>query len=424
MHLRERNHPSSHIFTGTILLVAISLGCSLDSVSAAGNEAAPAGTGNPPAHMSETLRSSIHDLAVVPGADPTSHDIAGSYDEEKPSVSSGIASGTTLGTPSMDVGPVTVGTSIPALILPGAIVGGLYGHAKGKVQGFRDALTEDLASATNQPLTNSRLALLVYQELQGLPDLESNLFAATTPIADDTDAILYVSINNVVIDVRDDEAILKTTAEITMLSKSDGTRLYRKWFYYQDMDTLSNWTENDNALWHDYANFAGHYLGREIAADVFARVTPRHELRPAATESMSLKRNNEWQGSSKFKAPELAWDLTLLGDDPHYSWVDKIDESNIYYDLEIYDTHRLVYAKEQIPEPYYELDRNLDTCVSYRWSIRPSYHVGDSIKYGEWMRSPSKIEQDTGKGHIGQKASKAPAYIQDFPYLKIDCRAR
>lgn len=414
MHLRERNRPPSHIFTGAKLLVAISLGCC----------AAQAGADSPPAHMSETLRSSIGDLAVVPGADPTSHDIAGSYDEEKPSLSGGIVSGTTMGTPSIDAGPVTVSTSIPGLILPGAIVGGLYGHAKGKVQEFRDALTEDLASATNQPLTNSRLALLVYQELQGLPDLESNLFAATTPIADDTDAILYVSINNVVIDVRDHEAILKTTAEITILSKGDGTRLYRKWFYYQDMDTLSHWTENDNALWHDYANFASHYLGREIAADVFARVTPRHELRPAATESMSLKRNNEWQGTSKFKAPALAWDLTLLGDDPHYVWVDKIDESDIYYDLEIYDTHRLVYAKEQIPDPYYKLESNLATCENYRWSIRPSYHVGDSIKYGEWMRSPSEIEQVAGKGHIGQEASEAPAYIQDFPYLKIDCRAR
>jgi len=233
-----------------------------------------------------------------------------------------------------------------------------------------------------------------------------------------------VSINNVVIDVRDNEAILKTTAEITMLSKSDGSRLYQKWFYYQDRDKLSSWTENDNALWHDYANFASHYLGREIAADVFARVTPLHELRPVATKSMLLKRNNEWQGSSKSRAPELAWKLTLLGDDPHYSWVDEISESKLYYDLEIYDTHRLVYAKEQITEPYFKLDRELDPCKSYRWSIRPSYHVGNSIKYGEWMRSPSETEQKTGNGHIGEKASEAPAYLQDFAYLKIDCRAQ
>jgi len=417
MDLRRRNHSPRNLATGTTLLVAISIGCSLVSANAAG-------TSIPPQHLSETVRASVHDLAVIPGADPTTQDIAGSYDEAKPNFSSGMVTGTRMGAPSMEVGPVTVSTSIPALILPGAIAGGLFGHAKGKLQGFRDALAEDLASETNQPLTNSRLALLVYQELQGLPDLESNLLASTTPIGDGTDATLYVSINNVVIDIRDDDAILKTTAEITMLKKSDGSRLHKKWFYYQDRDRLSTWTENDNALWHDYANFASHYLGREIAADVFARVTPRHELRPAATKTMSLKRNNDWQGSSKLKAPEFAWDLTLLGEDPHYPWIGEIGESDIYYDLEIYDMHRLVYAKEQIAEPFYKLDTNLDTCKTYRWSIRPSYHVGNSVKYGEWMRSPSDIEQKTGKGHIGTQASRAPAYLQDFAYLKIDCRAR
>ncbi len=113
----------------------------------------------------------------------------------------------------------------------------------------------------------------------------------------------------------------------------------------------------------------------------------------------------------------------MLGGDSYGPWANAIDESAIYYDVEIYDTHRLVYAEEAVPDPHHTLEFDIDGCKSYRWSVRPSYHIGSDIKFGEWMRfnSGSDDELANEKGITGRKASEAPAYIQDFALLKIKC---
>ncbi len=314
------------------------------------------------------------------------------------------------------------------MTLPGAIVGGISGKTKREIQEFRDALTEDLAQAANQPLTNDGLALDVYRGLRSVPGLDSKLFAPTTPIPNDTDAILYVSVKDVTIDVQGKEAILTTSAAVTLRRLSDGKDLYEKVIQYQDRDTLNNWTENENALWHDYANFARHYLGREISAEVFDRIELRHELHPKESDTVARIKKNEWQGVSRSTHPTLAWQLTLLGGDSYGSWTDTIDESDIYYDVEIYDMHRLVYAEKQVQDPLHTLAFEIDACKTYRWSVRPSYHLGSDIKFGEWMRfnpdTDTDTATDTGRGSVGKKASEAPAYIQDFALLKIKCGRR
>ena len=88
--------------------------------------------------------------------------------------------------------------------------------------------------------------------------------------------------------------------------------------------------------------------------------------------------------------------------------------------------HRLVYAEKQVQDPLHPLVFEIDACKTYRWSVRPSYHLGSDIKYGEWMRfsSDTDTDTDTGKGNVGKKASEAPAYIQDFALLKIKCGRR
>ncbi len=118
--------------------------------------------------------------------------------------------------------------------------------------------------------------------------------------------------------------------------------------------------------------------------------------------------------------------MTLLGGDSYGSWAIVIDESDIYYDVEIYDMHRLVYAEKQVEDPTHTLEFEIDACKTYRWSVRPSYHLGTDIKFGEWMRfrSDSDTDTDTGKGSVGKKASEAPAYIQDFALLEIKCGRR
>ena len=383
----------------------------------------------PDEHMSEAIRSSIKKVVVVPGISPASQGISGTYEKDTEGLIDGIDSGSRIGTISKEVGGVPISFPIPGLALPGAIFGGISGKYKREVQEFRDALTEMLANAANQPLTNENLALDVFWGIRKVPNLESKLFAPTTPIPNDTDAILYISIKAVRIDVQGKEATLTISASATLNSFSDGKELYETVIYYQETDELGNWTSNDNALFRDYANFARHYLGRELTDDVFARVSPDHELNPMETDTVKKVKKNEWQGVSKSLSPTLAWDFKLIGGDSYRAWIDEIDASDIYYDVEIYNLHELVYAAEQIPDPSHIIAVELEDCQTYRWSVRPVYHVGSDIKVGEWMRfSPdTESESEAGKmlpaakSMIGRNASEAPAYVQDFATLEIKC---
>ena len=54
----------------------------------------------------------------------------------------------------------------------------------------------------------------------------------------------------------------------------------------------------------------------------------------------------------------------------------------------------------------------------------PAYHFNGDIKYGDWMRSPPESGTGTGSANEGKKASAAPALIQYFATLKIDCHAK
>lgn len=66
------------------------------------------------------------------------------------------------------------------------------------------------------------------------------------------------------------------------------------------------------------------------------------------------------------------------------------------------------------------------------WSVRPSYHVGGTIRYGEWMRfvppPDPEAKQSVVAGPVsslvGRQASLAPAYIQDFASLEIKCGSK
>lgn len=427
MQNQDQYRELTHTVISRLMLVVLSAAILLDASWAAQDQSTPKPTpssqeSSAPAshtHMSEELRSGTKKIVVIAGESPAKQEITGSYEKATPGVLGGISSGSRAGSPSREIGGVTVTFPIPILTVPGAIVGGIAGSTKREIQEFRDALTEDLANASSRRLTNDGLALNVYRNLQGLPELDSSLFASTTPVSDDVDAILYVSIRDVTIDVQGKEAILSTTAELTLRRRSDEEDLYKRLILYQDKDTLANWTRNQNALWHDYANFARHYLGREISAEVFGRVELRHELHPRKSRDLTLIRKNEWQGTSKTTSPTLAWELTLLGGDSYGSWSEDIDESNVYYDVEIYDAHKLVYEQGQVADPLHTIVYPLEACKTYRWSVRPSYRIGNSIKYGEWMRLNS--DSEAGKGNVGRKASEAPAYSQEFALLKIKC---
>lgn len=375
-----------------------------------------------PSHMPEAERTALKDVVIVGGPSPIDQAITGSYEKDTPGTLGGISGGAAASTPSAQMGPVTVNFPFPILQLPGAIIGGITGTTQRKIQDLRDAMTEDIAEANNKTLINDGLALDVYRGLQRLPELESKLFAASTEIPDGTDAVMYVSVKEITIDVQKNDAILTAAVNVSLESVVSQSKIYETVVRYQDQASLSEWTENDNALWQDFANYARHYLGRAVTADTFAEIELNHELSPAKSADIKQARRNMWEGSTRSATPTLAWDFKLLGDDAYGSWTDAIDADNVYFDLEIYDAHRMVYEMKQIPEHQHTLVYELDPCQTYRWSVRPTYYIGEDVRIGRWMQFTADAPSAIGKGIVGRDAATAPAYTQDFAALKFDCR--
>ena len=382
---------------------------------------------NPNAYLPETVRTSIDKAVIIGGESPPQEEISGSYRKETAGLVGGMSDGSRLGTISQEIGGVNVNFPVPILTIPGAIFGGLSGATRREIQEFRDALTKELSEAESKPLTNDGLALDVYQELGKLSSPDTKLFAPSVPIPADTDAILFVSFDNVGIDVKGDEAVLAVAAKATVRNPDDGLKIYDTVVAYEDRDTLKNWTANDNALWKDYANYAAHYLAREIAAVLFGRVEPAHRLKPTESATVSRVKKDDWRGVSKSRTPTLAWEI-VPATDSLSPLIASAGDAEIRYDVEIYDNRRLVYAQREVPATTHTLGYEIESCKSYRWSVRPSYRVDGVARYGEWMRSPPTTDADSeaaatpaGNGNVGRRASEAPAYIQDFAELKIKC---
>jgi len=374
-------------------------------------------------HMSEALRESVTRVVVLPTSTPAEQGVAGTYDKETKGLVGGALEGSQMGRGvGMDVGGIPVNVPFPILTLPGAIFGGLSEMSKEQIQEFRDTLTEELADAASQPLSNDALASNVFWNIRDLPQVDARVFALTTPIPEDTEAVLYVAMKDMTIDVQKDEAVITTTASAALRRTSDGQYMYQRDVSYQDRDTLSNWTKDDSAAWKNYANFARHYIGQEISAEVFDRVDIPHELTPEKSDTVSPVKKNVWQGMTKSMTPTFAWTFSLTGDGAAYPWADKITADNISYDIEIYDLYRPVYAQQNIRRKEHTPEVPLPDCGQYRWTVRPVYHVDDAVYYGEWMRkSPPGTP---GNGNVGRAASEVPAYLQDFAVVDVKCGRR
>ncbi len=369
--------------------------------------------------MDDGLRSALRKVVVKPGGSPTNEEIGGDYDQETLGLDGGIIYGSSMGTVSTQAGPVNVSMPIPILQIPAMIAGGIAGATQEEIQEFRDALTEDLADASSQQIVNDKIASDVYNEIRTMPDLEPQVFARETEVPEGTDAILYVNVGQVLIDVEKDEAIITATVNATMHRHGYDRDVYETTIQYQDRDTLRNWTANDNAAWRNYANFARHYVGREIAHRVYGSAGVAETLRPVKSKTVSLSKRNPWEGSSKKLSPTLAWELELPTDDGNPAWAASIDASDISYDVEIYDLQRPVYRAMRVPGTQHTLNAPLQACETYRWSVRPVYNVDGEIRYGTWMRSGTE-----GNGNIGKEASAAPAYLYDFAELEIKCGSK
>jgi len=410
MNTQEDNAGFAHALISRAVLLVVVAVVALSPGGASGQSSH--------SHMPEALRSTFKKVVVLPARGPVDQNVTGSYEKSTPGLIDGAQAGSEIGTVSKEIAGIPVAIPIPMLTLPGALLGGLTGGAQREIQDFRDALTADLAKAASLTVANEALATDVFWGLRNLPNLDAKIFLLTTPIPNDTDAILYVSLTGITIDVSGKMANITTSAHAALHRLSDGAIVYEKVVEYQDTDTLSNWTKNENLAWHDYATFARHYIGREISAEVFERIDLRHELQPKESATVTRVKKNDWQGITRSTTPTLAWELKLLGGDTYGPWAEAIEHVDISYDVDIYDMHRLVYSARQVPHPRHTVEFELE-CRTYRWTVRPAYQVGNDVKFGAWMRF--KSDTSTGNGNVGNKASEAPAYIQDLASLKIKC---
>ena len=376
----------------------------------------------PATHMSEELRASVSKIVILASPGASSENVTGSYNKETPGLLGGMADGSQIGTIPVEVGPVPVGIPIPILREIGMIFGAISGGTKAEIQEFRDKMTEDLRDAVNQPLTNDSLANDVFWGLKNVSTLEPKIYALTTPVPEDTEAILYVSLTGLVINVQEDEAIIEIAATARLERRSDNSTIYRKEVTYQDQDKLSNWTDNDTQLWREYRNFARHYLGREISAELFERVALNDKLVPKKTDSLKPVKKDKWRARTKVRNPTLAWDFKIIDAEDTEEWEKQIDPTTITWDLEIYDRQRPVYSAKQISGMSHAINTQLEACQSYYWAVRPSFLVDGVRRNGEWMRLASVGA--SGNGNIGRRISEAHAYIQDFATFEVDCRAR
>ncbi len=376
--------------------------------------------------MPPEMRAGIGEVVVIASDANTDDSISGTYDKATAGLVQGADEGRRMGTVAGQVGGVNVVVPIPVLQLPGMVYGGLSGAAKREIQEFRDALTEDIANARTLPLTNGGLALDVHRYLYSLPQVDAKLIASSTPIPESADAVLYVGFQEFKIDVDGKQATLILTAKAELQRTSDGVEMYSRVIEYHDTDTLENWTKNDMALWHDYTNFAAHYLARELSGEAFHRVVVPGTLDPIPTATAKQDRKDRHRYVSKAATPELRWQHNAAASAPTAGSAFPVAQSTVTYDVEIYDAHRRVYAQRDIPVTTHVLGFELEGCQAYRWSVRPTYRLGNDVYFGEWMRRPPD-EANAAKGRnglIGRKASEAPAYTQDFPELEIKCGKR
>lgn len=372
----------------------------------------------PVTHMSDELRDSISRIVILPIPGQSDEAITGTYGEDTRGLYGGIAKGAEIGHVPVEVGQVPINIPIPVLREIGMIVGGITGSMERWTQDLRDQMTDDLASEVEQPLSNIALATDVFWGLREIQSVDPKLFAVTTPIPPDTEAILYINLDEVTLNIQKDEAIVSTVATARLQSQADGATLYRTTASYSDRDQLKKWANNDYALWDEYREFARHYLGRELIAELYARIEVDHTMEPVYRGSdIKPDKKDPWHGKTKLVSPTLVWSYDVADEVKG-----EIDESKILWEVEIYDSQRPVYQAQRVTSTEFKLGAPLEPCKTYRWSVRPAYARDDGTKYGEWMRKASATAK--GNGNVGRAISEAHAYTQDFASFEVDCRAR
>lgn len=376
-------------------------------------------------HMSEERRLSVKSVRVRPsGREPVVH-VDGDYLKEMPSVGDGAAAGAGAGFAATGqmIAEDARAILIAPIVLPFAIVlGSMTGAAAAKIQQeiqeFRDELTSEITASSNRPLPAEVLAEALSSRLQGLSDMEARIAAAEDTNSDGFDAYLDVSVTSLTILVEKSDATMTTNVSAALRRAGDNSTLFSHVYSFAQKDSLRNWAADDYAIWAAYLQSAKRNISREISADMFERILLRHVLRPVASDTVVGVSSRDWNGKTRIQKPTLAWELFLLGDDSYGEWVDRIDEDNIRFDLEIYDGATLAYAANDISQEHHEVLSPLDRCKNYSWSVRPVYEVDGKSRAGEWMRYNSLSFMNMTKKTFDPETQQ---FWEGFPRLKTRC---
>ena len=379
--------------------------------------------------MSEELRGSVRTVLVRPSDIPATLSVEGDYKKEVPTPGEGAASGASAGfaVTGQMIAEDPRGLLIAPIILPVAVIIGTIGGAAAakiqqEIQQFRDELTDDLTENPSKPLGSTMLAAALRFRLEKTQDFEPLKPSADSQFPVDADAILEVRVTGLTIMVNGKNATMTTTAVASLRRSPDETIEYQKFYRYSQKDKLSNWVKDENLLWTTYVGQALRHFNRQISGDFFETILLRHVLRPTANETPSNDSSLRiWNRTVKTTTPILSWELFLLGDDPYGEWTNHIDTADVTYELEIYDSGKLVYAEDDIRTTRYEVQEALQECRTYHWSVRPHYEIDGKTRSGEWMQFLSSSERRTIRSAASSRYSATPDFWLGFPELTIGC---
>jgi hypothetical protein len=378
---------------------------------------------NVDSHLSEELRASIKTVAIRPNSRRTTLYIEGDYEKAVPTSGEGAKTGAGAGlrftgemisedARSLIIAPII----LPVALIVGSIGGAAAAKIQKEIQEFRDDLTAKLTEESNPPLGGDILAAALHSRLEKSRDIETILIAANTPVPAGADAIVDIRVSDLTMVVEKSDAIMITTAVAELRLTENDPAVFYKSLSFSDRDSLSNWVKDENALWTNYVERATQHFTKTIRDEFFEEIYLRHVLRPTKSDSSSRSEKRLWSEIVKTATPTFTWELILLGGDAYGAWTEDIDAASATYELEIYDDGNLVYAANNLPTPYHEVQRELEVCKTYSWSVRPHYQIDGMTRTGEWMKYASR-----SAGVFRSHRSETPEFWSNYPELKIRC---
>ena len=106
-----------------------------------------------------------------------------------------------------------------------------------------------------------------------------------------------------------------------------------------------------------------------------------------------------------------------MGRDDYGPWTDEISEANTFFDLEIYDNHRLIYSAHQIADSHHRGDSATRQVSgpALDSSGRPIMLVTRSNTVSGCATTPALTWM---RGYVGTNASEMPAFVRGFAALE------